>query len=253
MIRVESIYKSFQLAKAVAKKTGQRTQNAVEGVSFHCARGEVLALLGSNGAGKTTTLRLLSTALSVDSGEIWMDEVPVHRFPRRARHNIGFLSQSTPLYRRLTVYENLMFFGQLYRLEARALVQRIETLADQLTFRTYLHQKVDSLSTGMQQKASIARSILHDPDLLVLDEPTSGLDVAAAQQILDFVLQQRSQGKAIVFSTHHMHEVELLADRLCVIDQGRTRFTGTVQAAKQHTQQEHLSQAFLALIAETIR
>ncbi len=252
MITVKQVKKSFALAKKDAKKANATQVLAVQDVSFSCQAGEVLALLGSNGAGKTTTLRLLSTALEPDAGEIWINDIPVHQYPRPARQSIGFISNGTPLYRRLTVRENLAFFGALYQLEGAALTQRIEQLAVELKFAHYLDQKVDQLSTGMTQKASIARSIMHDPELLILDEPTTGLDVEAAQHILYFIGKQKAAGKAVVFSTHHMNEVELLADHLCLIDQGRNCFNGSVTDAKQQTGHSNMTQTFLALIGKEL-
>jgi sodium transport system ATP-binding protein len=252
MIQVKNACKSFQLNKKEAKKQGRTRNVAVDAVSFICESGEVLALLGSNGAGKTTTLRLLSTALEVDSGEIWIDDIAVHKFPRQARKKIGFLSNNTPLYRRLTVRENLMFFGQLYGLEKAYIDQRISTLSQELSFETYLDQKVDSLSTGMAQKASIVRSIIHEPDVIILDEPTTGLDVEASQQILEFILLQKSLNKSIIFSTHHMNEVELLASSICLIQNGKTNFTGSVAEAKAHTGHDNLTQVFLSLIGKEV-
>ncbi len=251
-LKVEGVHKSFLLNKKDAKKANKKSISAVNGVSFQCAPGEVLALLGSNGAGKTTTLRLLSTALEVDQGEIWLNDIPVHQYPRRARSKIGFLSNATPLYRRLTVKENLMFFGQLYQLSKPEAGHRIDLLAQQLQFGDYLNQKVDSLSTGMKQKASIARSILHEPDVIVLDEPTTGLDVEAAQQILNFILAQKQTGKAVIFSTHHMNEVELLADRICLIHKGENKFQGNIRDALQQSGQDNLTNAFLKLLDKEI-
>jgi len=250
VIKVDNVFKAFKLSKKESRAQGIKSVQAVKGVGFNCQPGEVLALLGSNGAGKTTTLRLLSTALEVDSGEIWINDIPVHKYPRRARTKIGFLSNGTPLYRRLTVKENLMFFGQLYQLSKSELETNIVNLADRLHFKDYLNQKVDSLSTGMKQKSSIVRSILHNPDVIVLDEPTTGLDVEASQQILNFVMQQRDIGKAVIFSTHHMNEVELLADRICLLHKGENRFDGSVQQAKDLSAQPNLTQAFLELLGK---
>jgi sodium transport system ATP-binding protein len=252
VVRVESIQKSFLLSKKDAKVGGIKKITAVDNLSFQAEPGEVLALLGSNGAGKTTTLRLLSTALEVDTGEIWFGDVPVHQYPRRARNNIGFLSNATPLYRRMTVRENLVFFGQLYEMHQPILNQRIEALSIELGFEDYLDKKVDSLSTGMNQKASIVRSILHDPAVIILDEPTTGLDVEASQQILNFIFAQKKSGKTIIFSTHHMNEVELLADRICLIHKGKNRFTGTVEQAKTESGYNNLTQAFLGLLDKEI-
>lgn len=252
MIRVNALQKSFKVNKKEAKKTGQDKITAVSNVSFSCDKGQVLALLGSNGAGKTTTLRMLSTALEPDQGEIWIGEHPVHQYPRRARLNIGFLSNATPLYRRLTVRENLNFFGRLYQLPVSTIADRILELANSLGFENYLDKKVDHLSTGMAQKASIARCILHNPDLLILDEPTTGLDVEASQQILNFILQQKTAGMSVIFSTHHLNEVELLADKLCVIQSGKTCFHGDLETAKKETGYENLTQVFLTLIGKEV-
>lgn len=250
MLSVKQLHKAFVLPKKEAKKAPKAVKHAVSNLSFECRPGEVLALLGSNGAGKTTTLRLLSSALEPDSGEIWLDGIPVHQFPRRARGKLGFLSNATPLYRRLSVRENLIFFARLYNLPRLQAEARVIELSRDLHFEHFLDQKVDSLSTGMAQKASIARSILHDPVLLILDEPTTGLDVESSEQILDFIRQQRLNGKAVIFSTHHMNEVELLADRLCLIHSGQNCFTGTLSEARHCAGMDNMTQVFLKLIGK---
>ncbi len=248
MVRVERLVKTFRLTRKEAKKASQQNIMALNDVNLVAKQGEVLALLGSNGAGKTTTLRLLSTALEPDSGEIWINDIPVHQYPRRVRHRIGFLSNATALYRRLTVRENLQFFGRLYRIEANIIADRIHQVAQELNLEGFLDKKVDQLSTGMSQKASIARSILHNPDIIILDEPTSGLDVEASQQVLDFVIQQKRQGKTVIFSTHHMNEVEILADQICVINRGSSVFTGSIEQMTSMTGQHNLTQAFVDIL-----
>ena len=151
--------------------------HSVQDVSFYCESGEVLGLLGPNGAGKTTTLRMLSTALTPDSGEIIINGTNVVTKPVVARQMIGFLSGSTGLYGRLTGRENIAYFGQLHGMSEEQIDAKISELADILDMHTFLDRRSENFSTGMKQKTAIARAVVHDPKVVILDEPTTGLHV----------------------------------------------------------------------------
>ncbi|HBY38360.1 MAG TPA: ABC transporter, partial [Alteromonas sp.] len=181
--------------------------HSVENVSFHCSSGEVLGLLGPNGAGKTTTLRMLSTALKPDAGDITIDGTNVVKTPVIARKMIGFLSGSTGLYGRLTGRENIAYFGQLHGMSAAQIDTKIAELADVLDLHSFLDRKCENFSTGMKQKTAIARAVVHDPKVVILDEPTTGLDIMAAQTVLDFIQRLKEKGVPVIFSTHHLDEV----------------------------------------------
>lgn len=222
--------------------------HALRDVSFSCAPGEVLGLLGPNGAGKTTTLRVLSTALRPDSGRASIDGIDIVADPLEARRRIGFLSGSTGLYGRLTVRENVEYFGRLHGMPAERLKQRCDALFEQLDIHRFSHKRADQLSTGMRQKCAIARTVIHDPRVVILDEPTSGLDVMSAKLLLDFIASYKALGIPLIFSTHHLHEVEKLCDRVCVINQGRSVFNGTVDGLRALGGSRDLYDAFVHVI-----
>lgn len=202
--------------------------HSVKDVSLQCEKGQVLGLLGPNGAGKTTTLRMLSTALKPDSGSIVIDDVDVVQQPIVARKKIGFLSGSTGLYGRLTGRENIQYFGRLNDMSESAINARIDEIADQLDMHTFLDRRSENFSTGMKQKTSIARAVVHSPDVVILDEPTTGLDIMAAKTVIDFIRDLKTKGIPVIFSTHHLDEVTELCDHISVIDHGLTTFDGSL-------------------------
>lgn len=206
--------------------------HSVRDVSFTCGTGEVLGLLGPNGAGKTTTLRMLSTALTPDSGEIVIEGTNVASTPLIARQKIGFLSGSTGLYGRLTGRENIAYFGQLHGMSDAAIDAKIAELADILDLYSFLDRRCENFSTGMKQKTAIARAVVHDPKVVILDEPTTGLDIMAAQTVLTFIRGLKEKGVPVIFSTHHLDEVAELCDRVTVINYGITQFSDTLDAFK---------------------
>jgi sodium transport system ATP-binding protein len=202
--------------------------HSVQDVSFSCEKGQVLGLLGPNGAGKTTTLRMLSTALQPNAGSVEINGIDVLKNPIMARQKIGFLSGSTGLYGRLTGRENIHYFGQLHGMGESDISQRIEELGDLLDMHSFLDRRSENFSTGMKQKVSIARAVVHRPEVVILDEPTTGLDIMATQTVLDFIRSLKEQGTPVIFSTHHLDEVDELCDRVTVIDQGNTKFDGDI-------------------------
>lgn len=221
---------------------------ALKNISFSCQPGEVLGLLGPNGAGKTTCLRMLSTALKATCGKISIDGVDVVANPQAMRQRIGFLSGTTSLYHRLTVRENLAYFGSLHGIASPQLKQRIEEVIKLLDMRTFADKKADKLSTGMKQRTHIARAIIHQPKLVVLDEPTTGLDVISAQAILQFIQSYKGGQVPVIFSTHHLHEVEKLCDKVVLIDKGETQFNGTLNEFKQASPEQNLYDSFMQII-----
>ncbi len=220
---------------------------AVDGVGFSCRAGEVFGLLGPNGAGKTTTLRMLSTVLAPTAGRARVAGHDVVDAPDAVRASIGFLSGNTGLYPRLTPREVLTYFGRLHGLPRPAIARRIDELAGLLAMGDFLDRRCDALSSGMKQKVNVARTVLHDPPVLILDEPTMGLDVLAARTIVEFVRDCRRRGKLVIFSTHIMGEVSRLCDRLAIIHHGRVQFLGTL-AAFRAAHGEDLEQAFIDVL-----
>ncbi|HEY0065669.1 MAG TPA: ATP-binding cassette domain-containing protein [Telluria sp.] len=224
--------------------------HALTDVSFQCAPGEVLGLLGPNGAGKTTTLRILSTALRPDAGAAFINGMDVLAEPLLARKQIGFLSGTTGLYGRLSARENVEYFGRLHGIAAADLRRRCDLLFEQLQMHEFSHKRADQLSTGMRQKCAIARAVIHAPQVVILDEPTTGLDVMSAKILLDFIASYKALGVPLIFSTHHLHEVEKLCDRVCIINHGATAFNGSLDALRTLGRSDDLYDAFVRVINE---
>lgn len=218
---------------------------AVRGVSLSVEAGEVLGLLGPNGAGKTTLLRMLATMIRPTSGSCAILGETVTGRQDKLRGHIGFLSGNTKLYGRLTVRELLRYFGRLYGMSAAAIEARTAMLTELLDLASFINQRCDTLSTGQSQRVSIARVILHDPEILILDEPTLGLDILSSRSILEFIGEARQRGHAILFSTHQMSDAELLCDRVALMHHGRILACDTKAALCAASGCDNLHDAFL--------
>jgi sodium transport system ATP-binding protein len=221
---------------------------AVDGVSFSVGRGEILGLLGVNGAGKTTTLRILATVLSPTSGSARIMGFDTVREPEQVRRAIGYYSSSTALYPRLTARETLAFFAGVNGYPGESIRSRVETLIAELGLAEYADSRVEKLSQGMKQKVSIARTIVHEPGVLVFDEPTAGLDVLNAHDMLDMIRDLTSSGHSVIYSTHIMAEAQRLCDRIAVIHKGRICAVGTPSSLMQSTGTSLLEDAFVKLV-----
>jgi sodium transport system ATP-binding protein len=219
--------------------------HAVDDLSLAVAPGEIYGLLGPNGAGKTTALRMLAGLLAPSSGRALVAGLDAASLQARAR--LGFLSGSTGLYARLTVRETLRYFGRLHGLASEILDRRIDILASWLALSELLDRHCESLSTGERQRVSLARTVLHDPPVLILDEPTNGLDVFASRALREFVGQERARGKAVIFSTHYLAEAELLCDRIGLLFRGRLLREGTPGGIRAECGANSLEEAFLRL------
>ncbi|MBI5867766.1 MAG: ATP-binding cassette domain-containing protein [candidate division Zixibacteria bacterium] len=228
------------------KKRG--TVRAVDGVDLECKAGEIFGLLGLNGAGKTTTLRLLATILRADSGSVMIDGVDAQVHPEKVRSKIGFLTGSTGLYLRLTPREILAYFGQLAGLDNATIARRSDDLIARLGMKEFADSRVDKLSSGQKQRTSIARTLIHDPPLLILDEPTIGLDVVTSRAIVEFIREARTRGKCVLLSTHIMHEAAKLCDRIAILHAGRVRRVGTLADFRTQYGHDDLDDIFVAAI-----
>lgn len=236
MIEISGLAKRFEVENP--KKLSEQEKKdprlkgrffqSVRDVSFTCEQGQVLGLLGPNGAGKTTTLRILSTALKPDSGRVSIAGEDILSNPIVARKKIGFLSSSTGLYGRLTGRENIAYFGQLHNVDSDVIAARIAEMADLLDMHSFLDRRAEHFSSGMKQKIAIARAVIHEPELVILDEPTTGLDIMATATVMQFVERLKAKGTPVIFSTHHLDEVQSLCDRVVVINYGETVFDDTV-------------------------
>lgn len=221
---------------------------ALDSLSFAARSGEIFGLLGPNGAGKTTALRILSTVLAPSSGSAIINGFDVVTQPAHVRHCIGFISANTAVYDRMTAWEMVEYFGRLYGMEDGPLRERMELLFDRLQMQDIRDVLGAKMSTGMKQKSSIARAIVHDPPVLIFDEATNGLDVLVARALLDAVSELRDQGKCIVFSTHIMREAERLCDRVAIVHRGRMLAEGTIDELREQHGQPDLEELFFQLI-----
>ncbi|MDF2180258.1 ATP-binding cassette domain-containing protein [Aliiglaciecola sp. CAU 1673] len=257
MIEIKGLAKKFAVPNPKKLSEQERKDprlkgrffHSVQDVSFACGKGQVLGLLGPNGAGKTTTLRILSTALKPSAGMVEVNGVDVLSQPLLARQKLGFLSGATGLYGRLTGRENIAYFGRLHGVPEARILQRIEELATLLDMHAFLDRRCESYSSGMKQRTAIARAVIHEPEAVILDEPTTGLDIMATQTVLDFIRRLKDEGIPVIFSTHHLDEVEELCDRVTVIDQGLTRFDGDL-ASFQALSGDNLHKAFLTCLGK---
>ena len=222
---------------------------AVDHVSFTCRPGRIYGLLGANGAGKTTTLRMLATILQPTSGDAVVAGHDVIEHPEKVRAAVGFLSTATALYPRLTAQEMVEYFGRLCGLDESTLKLRLDDLFARLEMDSYRDRRCDKLSTGMKQKVSIARTLVHDPPVMIFDEPTLGLDVMAARSIVSFIRECRDRGKTVIFSTHVMSDVEKLCDSIGIIHDGKLLAEGSLAQLRAQFAQTDLEEIFVRVVA----
>ena len=223
---------------------------AVNDVSFEVKPGEVLGLLGPNGAGKTTTLRMLATLLEPTMGTASVAGYQIDSDRERVRRNVGYLTGDTGLYNRLTPREVLTYFGELHGMTSTALNARIDEVSELLGLEEFVDKRCETLSTGQKQRVSIARTVLHEPKVLILDEPTSGLDILAARDVLRFFRSEADAGKAVLLSTHILAEVELICDRAAVIHHGAIRHVGTLSELAEAASSTSFTNSFFQLLGE---
>jgi len=223
---------------------------ALGGISFHARPGQVYGLLGPNGAGKTTILRILSTVLRPTSGSVAINGFDVVTQAAQIRRQIGFISANTAVYDRMTGWEMVEYFGRLHGIAQDELTGRMETLFDRLKMNDTRDVLGSKMSTGMKQKVSVARAVVHDPPVLIFDEATAGLDVLVARALLKTVADLRDRGKCIVFSTHIMREAERLCDRIAIMHRGNILAEGTLEEIRDRHGQSDLEELFFQLISQ---
>ncbi len=232
MIELTDVSKVFTLTKDQRKIVGEselrpKSFTAVDSISFKCESGSVFALIGPNGSGKTTTLRMIATMISPTSGAIKINDKDVSIDGRLARKSIGFMTNQTALYDRLSPYEMVKYFADLNSMDKSIFDKRCKDIFDRLNMNTFANKRIGTLSSGMKQKTSIARTIIHDPDIIVFDEPTTGLDVMTSRSIIELIRNSKDEKKTIIFSSHRMEEVQSLADDIGVIYNGKLIFSGS--------------------------
>ncbi len=241
LVQVQNLCKSYPDAN-------QGEFVALDNVSFVAKAGEVFGLLGPNGAGKTTALRILATILQPTSGSVRVFNFDVTKQADYVRHSIGFVSNNTAIYDRMSAWELVEYFGRLYALPDDHLYPRMEKIFRKLQMEDFKECPGAKMSTGMKQKTSIARALIHDPPVLIFDEASLGLDVMVARALQSIVMDLRDQGKCIIYSTHIMREVERLCDRVAIIYKGKVVDSGTLEDLAERHQQNDFEELFFQLL-----
>jgi sodium transport system ATP-binding protein len=240
-VEVEALRKIFA-------DEGRGEVRAVDGIDFVCRPAEIFGLLGANGAGKTTTLRMLATILAPSGGTARVMGYDVRERPEDVRRQLGYFSASTALYPRLTARETLAFFARINGYPEARVEARVAALVERFGLLEYADARVDKLSQGMKQKVSIARTVAHDPPVLIFDEPTVGLDVLNALEMQRVIAELRDEGKTILFSTHIMSEAERLCDRIAIIHRGRIHACAPLAALRAETGCHYLEDIFVHFV-----
>ncbi|WP_138262883.1 ABC transporter ATP-binding protein [[Clostridium] hylemonae] len=252
MIEIKNLTKIYKLNKKqmLESKTKNPKKTAVDNLSLTAREGEIYGLLGPNGAGKTTTLRCIATLIRPSDGEIYVGGHEVQKEPEAVRESIGFLTSDIKLDEQFDVDYMFGFFGRLHNVPQDVLEKRKEELFTYFGIKDFAHRQIKELSTGMKQKAAIAVSLVHDPDIVIFDEPTNGLDIVTARSVTDYLRKLREDGKLVIVSTHIMSEAEKLCDRIGVIIDGSKVAEGSLQELLNMTGTDDLEDAFFELYKE---
>ena len=221
---------------------------ADDGITFQAKEGEIVGILGPNGAGKTTLLRMLAGIMEPTEGEVLIDNQDYKKHDIEIKKKIAFLSGNTKLYKDMSPYELLVMCGNYYDIDEKVLEERIKSVVEKFDMSKFLHQRISDLSTGQQQRTGIARCLIHDPKYYIFDEATSGLDIISSQVILDFIKNEKKNGKCILYSTHYMEEAENICDRVILIHKGKIIKSGIPKDIEKETETTNLRDAFFKLI-----
>ena len=248
MLQVKNIKKEF--TKKIDKKNSI-TFYADDDISFNAETGQIIGILGPNGAGKTTLLRIISGIMNPTSGKIIIDNETYDKNAISIKKKIAFLSGNTKLYKDISPYELLTMCGEYYDVPKDILSKRIKEITQKFDMESFLHQKIENLSTGQYQRTSIARCLVHNPKYYILDEATSGLDVISSQVILNFIKEEKNNNKCILYSTHYMEEAENICDEIIMINKGQIIATGTPKEIKKRTKTTNLRDSFFKLVGGT--
>lgn len=250
MIVLKNLIKEFRLSKKQRKEMGDdfkdiKILRAVDNISFECQPGRIFGLLGPNGAGKTTTLRMIATMLKPTSGSINVSSYDTVDNGQEVRSRIGFMTGQTALYDRLTPVEMVKYIADLHGMNNKKFQKRKNKIFSLLDMEGFADRRIARLSTGMKQKTSIARTIIHDPDVMIFDEPTSGLDVMASRAIVELIKSCREEGKTVIFSTHRMGEVNQVCDDIAMIYKGKLCYNNTLDQFKAEMTQSTFEEEFI--------
>ena len=245
MIEVNGVSKKF--IKKINNKDSVSFL-ADDNISFKLEKGKILGILGPNGAGKTTLLRMIAGIMEPTSGNIKIDKLDYRKDDIKIKRRIAYLSGNTKLYKDISPIELLVMCGEYYGVERDVLDKRIKEIIKRFDMESFMHQRIEKLSTGQYQRVSIARCLVHDPDYYILDEATSGLDVISGKVIIDFIKSERDRGKGIIYSTHYMEEADSICDVILMINKGVIIASGTSLELKKKTGTDNLRDTFFNLV-----
>lgn len=249
MIQINELTKIYKLNKKqmMEHKTREKIMKAVDNLSLTAKPGEIYGLLGPNGAGKTTTLRCIATLLKPTMGDIVVCGYDTVKESEQVRKRIGFLTNEIKLDPQFSPKYMFNFFGKLHGLDDKNIDERRNELFTYFGINDFEDKKIAELSSGMKQKASIAVSLVHDPEVIIFDEPTTGLDIVTARSVTDYLKIMREKGKTVIISTHIMTEAEKLCDRIGIIIKGHLVLEGTLNEILDSTNTRDLEDAFFEL------
>lgn len=264
MIQADNLCKEFErtvLSEGGKQKKGGKTAGrksrkesflAVDHVSFQVQKGEILGILGPNGAGKTTLLRMLGSLMQPTEGSVIIETEDGTRMtdPVLLKRSIGYLSGNTKLYHRMSTREMLYMLAEIYEIDTEKAEERIEEITQVLHMEEFIDNRIEKLSTGQTQRASIARCLIHDPDIYIFDEPTLGLDILSADAIVTFMKTQKEKGKTVLYSTHYLEEAQFLCDRILMLYRGRIVKEGSPEQIMEACRAESLREAFHVVMKE---
>jgi len=252
MIEIKDLTKVYKLSKKqmAEQKTKKNMKKAADNISLSAKKGEIYGLLGPNGAGKTTILRCVATLLKPTAGEVKVCGYDTVKESEKVRESIAFLTNEIKLDPQFSSKYMFNFFGKLHGMDDKSIEERRKLLFTYFGINDFQDKKINELSTGMKQKAAIAVSLVHDPEVVVFDEPTNGLDIVTARSVTDYLKLLREEGKLVIVSTHIMSEAEKLCDRVGIIINGKKVAEGTIPELLATTGTSDLEDAFFELYKE---
>ena len=245
MIQVKNITKEFIKNEAKNKKI---TFCADDNITFDAKEGEIVGILGPNGAGKTTLLRIIAGIMTPNKGEVLINGMNYDQNDVEIKKQIAFLSGNTKLYKDITGYELLKMCGEYYQIDKNKIDELIDKIVNEFQLKDFINQRIGTLSTGQNQRISLARCALHNPKYYILDEATSGLDTILSQIVLDFIKKEKEKGKCILYSTHYMEEAENICDKVIFINHGKLICESTPKKIEEETNTTNLRDAFFAVV-----
>ncbi|MDR2828940.1 MAG: ABC transporter ATP-binding protein [Acholeplasmatales bacterium] len=252
IVKVDNIKKTFILSSKQMKinNSKDKIKIAVNELSFEVEKGDIYGLLGSNGAGKTTTLRMLAGLIKSESGSILINDIDINKEPNKIKENIAFLTTDLKLDPFFTPSYLFDFYADLRKLTKEFKDERKKELFNKFGINEFSEVKISELSTGMQQKAALAISLLHDPDIIIFDEPTNGLDVLTAKVVTDYILELKAKNKTIILSTHIFSLIEKVCNKVGIIINGHMVKDGLITNI---TKEKNLEDVFFDLYKENVR